>query len=68
MIRFTEYAGHAKELVENAKHENYTHIVAVGGDGTVNEVGTALCGTDIAFGVISLGSGNGFGSVISDSP
>ncbi|WP_059025583.1 diacylglycerol/lipid kinase family protein [Gabonibacter massiliensis] len=60
MIRFTEYAGHAKELVENAKHENYTHIVAVGGDGTVNEVGTALCGTDIAFGVISLGSGNGF--------
>lgn len=60
IIRFTEYAGHAKELAEHAKQENYTHIVAVGGDGTVNEVGTALCGTNIAFGVISLGSGNGF--------
>lgn len=38
----------------------YTHIVAVGGDGTVNEVGGALCGSDVAFGVVSLGSGNGF--------
>jgi len=60
VVRFTEYAGHAKKLAEQAKHENYTHVVAVGGDGTVNEVGTALRGTNIAFGVISLGSGNGF--------
>lgn len=59
-IRFTEYAGHAKEIVEQAKSQNYTHIVAAGGDGTVNEIGTALMGTGIAFGVISLGSGNGF--------
>ena len=41
-IRFTEYAGHAKEIVEQAKHQNYTHIIAAGGDGTVNEIGTAL--------------------------
>ena len=59
-IRFTEYAGHAKEIVEQAKHQNYTHIIAAGGDGTVNEIGTALINTGIAFGVISLGSGNGF--------
>lgn len=59
-IRFTEYAGHAKEIVEQAKTQNYTHIIAAGGDGTVNEIGTALMGTGIAFGVISLGSGNGF--------
>lgn len=51
---------HAKEIVEQAKSQNYTHIVAAGGDGTVNEIGTALMGTGIAFGVISLGSGNGF--------
>jgi len=58
---FTEYAGHAKELVKKAReNEQYTHIVAVGGDGTVNEVGVALCGSDIAFAVIPLGSGNGF--------
>lgn len=60
-IVFTEYAGHAPILVEEAKVTcKYTHIVAVGGDGTVNEVGGALCGSDIAFAVVSLGSGNGF--------
>lgn len=60
-IRFTEYAGHAREIVEEARKKGgYTHIVAVGGDGTVNEVGTSLYGSDIAFGIVSLGSGNGF--------
>lgn len=60
-IAFTEYAGHAPVLVREACATGmYTHIVAVGGDGTVNEVGGALCGSDIAFGVVSLGSGNGF--------
>lgn len=61
-IVFTEYAGHASLLARNARAAGaYTHIVAVGGDGTVNEVGGALCGSDIAFAVVSLGSGNGFG-------
>lgn len=60
-IAFTEYAGHGRILVEEARSTpKYTHIVAVGGDGTVNEVGGALCGSDIAFAVVSLGSGNGF--------
>lgn len=60
-IVFTEYAGHAREIVGEARASGkYTHIVAVGGDGTVNEVGGALCGSDIAFAVVSLGSGNGF--------
>lgn len=60
-IVFTKYAGHARILVGEARDSGkYTHVVAVGGDGTVNEVGTALCGSDIAFAVVSLGSGNGF--------
>lgn len=60
-IVFTEYAGHARVIVGEARSSGkYTHIVAVGGDGTVNEVGGALCGSDIAFAVVSLGSGNGF--------
>ena len=60
-IVFTAYSGHARKLVEEARTSGkYTHIVAVGGDGTVNEVGSALCGSDIAFAVVSLGSGNGF--------
>lgn len=63
-IRFTEYAGHARILVKEALAEGkYTHIVAVGGDGTVNEVGTSLVGTSVAFGVVSLGSGNGLPAI-----
>lgn len=59
-----EYAGHARILVEEARTTGkYSHIVAVGGDGTVNEVGGALCGSDIAFAVVSLGSGNGFAGI-----
>lgn len=60
VVRFTEFAGHASLIAEEARNENYTHIIAVGGDGTVNEIGRVLRGTDIAFGVVSLGSGNGF--------
>lgn len=59
-VRFTEYSGHAKKIAEEAKEQGYTHVVAVGGDGTVNEVGTALMGSGVALGVVSLGSGNGF--------
>ena len=67
-IVFTEYAGHAREIVGEARASGkYTHVVAVGGDGTVNEVGGALCGSDIAFAVVSLGSGNGFARHLSFS-
>ena len=59
-VRFTEFPGHAKVIAEEAKQQGYTHVVAVGGDGTVRDVGTALMGSDVALGVISLGSGNGF--------
>jgi diacylglycerol kinase (ATP) len=55
----TEYAGHAYELA--AQHnQDFDLLVAVGGDGTVNEVASGLLGKSAALGVIPLGSGNGF--------
>jgi diacylglycerol kinase (ATP) len=58
-IKYTSRPGHAHELAREAIAEGYTTIVAVGGDGSVNEVAAALVGTDIKLGVLPAGSGNG---------
>ncbi|NLO71912.1 MAG: YegS/Rv2252/BmrU family lipid kinase [Porphyromonadaceae bacterium] len=58
-IAYTESRGHGTELAEAFLKDGFHYIVAVGGDGTVNEVGKALIHTDAALGVISTGSGNG---------
>lgn len=59
-VLFTEYAGHAHELAKQKAQEGYEAVVAVGGDGTVNEVASALRDTETALGIIPIGSGNGF--------
>ena len=60
-IVMTQRRRHAKELAEKGVESGkYKIIVAVGGDGTVNDVATALVGTDVALGVIPMGRGNGF--------
>ena len=56
---FTEYPGHAFELAVQKIHEGFHNIVAVGGDGTVNEVASALIGFPCKLGIIPAGSGNG---------
>lgn len=58
-IRATKFAGHAVELARAAAAEGFAVVVAVGGDGTVNEVGRGLLGTAAALGIVPLGSGNG---------
>jgi YegS/Rv2252/BmrU family lipid kinase len=59
-IVYTQHAGHAVELAKDAAMRGIDVVVAVGGDGTLNEVGRGLVHTNTAMGVIPCGSGNGF--------
>jgi YegS/Rv2252/BmrU family lipid kinase len=58
-IIFTEYAGHGRKLTRQFIEEGYKYIVACGGDGTMNEVASELVHTNVIFGIIPYGSGNG---------
>jgi YegS/Rv2252/BmrU family lipid kinase len=58
-INYTQYPGHATEMANEAVKDGYSVVVAVGGDGSVNEVARGLLGSDVALGVIPFGSGNG---------
>lgn len=58
-IRMTERAGHASEIATEAKNNHIDIVVAVGGDGTVNEVARSIVHSDTALGIIPCGSGNG---------
>ena len=58
-IKLTEYAGHASVIATEAKDNHVDIVVAVGGDGTVNEVARAIVHSQTALGIIPCGSGNG---------
>jgi diacylglycerol kinase (ATP) len=56
---FTDHRKHATELALKAAGDGYDIVVAVGGDGTVNEVAQGLYGAGVKMGIIPMGSGNG---------
>ena len=58
-IAHTQYKGHGAELARKAAEDGADIVVVAGGDGTVNEVASALLHTDTALGIIPCGSGNG---------
>ena len=58
-IALTEYGGHAAEMTKKAIEDQYDIIVAVGGDGTINEVATNMLGARQTFAIVPYGSGNG---------
>lgn len=59
IVVFTEYRGHGSELARNFVEKGYDYVVAVGGDGTINEIARELTHSDTALGIVPVGSGNG---------
>lgn len=58
-VVYTERAGHAIEIAAQAAKENIDFVVAIGGDGTINEIARSLVHTNTTLGIIPCGSGNG---------
>jgi YegS/Rv2252/BmrU family lipid kinase len=64
VVRLTERANHAAELALEAVQAGVRTVIAWGGDGTVNEIGSVLVDTDTTLAVIPAGSGNGFAAAL----
>ncbi|MBV7533647.1 diacylglycerol kinase family protein [Chitinophaga sp. sic0106] len=58
-ITHLAYLGHGKDLAAAAVKNGVHTVVAVGGDGSINEIAQGLVGTDAALAIVPLGSGNG---------
>ncbi len=58
-IIFTSFSGEATQIVKQYFDKGYKKFIAIGGDGTVNEVASALVDTDGILGIVPFGSGNG---------
>ena len=57
-IKTTSGPGNATKLAEESVEQGYTHIIACGGDGTINEVVNGIAGKDVVMGMIPLGTEN----------
>lgn len=58
-VHLTQAQGHARDLARACVAAGCTTVVAMGGDGTVNEVAQGLLGTDVPLGIVPCGSGDG---------
>lgn len=59
-VLYTKHPKHATELSHQAVLDGANVIVAVGGDGSVNEVAQGMIGSNAALAIVPTGSGNGF--------
>ena len=59
-MRATSAPGDARNVAEAAVKEGFKTIVAAGGDGTVNEVVNGIVGSDVALGILPVGTMNVF--------
>ncbi len=59
-FKLTSGPGNATELAKNAVEQGYTHLVCIGGDGTLNEIVQAIAHTEIILVPVSAGTGSDF--------
>jgi len=59
-IRTVDGPGHGTVLAKEAVAKGYERVISVGGDGTNNAIAAGLIGTEIALGIVAMGSGNGY--------
>ena len=57
-IKYTERVGQASHLARQAVKDEVDILVAVGGDGSINEVAKEIVNTPVVLAIIPLGSGN----------
>jgi diacylglycerol kinase (ATP) len=67
-VFITERPAHARELAAIAVKQGARLVVAWGGDGTINEVATALAFGDVPIGIVASGSGNGLATELGVAP
>ncbi|MDO4722664.1 diacylglycerol/lipid kinase family protein [Porphyromonas circumdentaria] len=58
-LTYTKGEGHAAKVIKEAMKYGLDSVIAVGGDGTINEIASTLSGTEVKLGIIPRGSGNG---------
>jgi diacylglycerol kinase (ATP) len=63
-IHVTERAGHARELAAQSAAARADLVIVWGGDGTLNEAGAGLLGSETAIGLVPAGSGNGLAAAL----
>ena len=58
-VVYTQFAHHATQISKTAAQNGFSIVVAVGGDGSINDCVRGLAGTDVSLAIIPAGSGNG---------
>ena len=57
-LKFTQCSGDARRITQEAVEQHIDIVVAIGGDGTINEIIQALAGSETALGVLPAGTVN----------
>jgi diacylglycerol kinase (ATP) len=67
-VLLTERVGHARELAKSAVGRGARLVLAWGGDGTINEIASALAFDEVPLGIVPAGSGNGLARELGVDP